>query len=307
MKPIDIVYVLGTGSQWRNNEIRFSLRSIAKNLKGYGKIYIVGEDPGCVKNIIHIPYPDELGPTNADGNIIRKVLRACREPELSDKFLFINDDHLINKPVQILAIPAFHKGDMTTYPDKFWKLNPWRKRLLLTRDELIRQGLPANHYDCHTPILFNKARFPEIVSRFDYASGIGLCMKSLYGNIVYPDAPLLENQKKKVFTYYTLAELMPRLNHCGFVSYNDEGLNPSLKAWLFKQFPEPSPWEVGKLHDPIIEISNYLQGDQDYQAGCELFVKYCIGVNMKKVFSMGESPQLKRKLIYKLQKRIDDL
>jgi len=303
----DVVYVLGTGSQWRNNEIRFSLRSIAKNLKGYGKIYIVGEDPGGLKNVIHIPHPDELGPVNADGNIIRKVLRVCQEPELSNDFLFINDDHLISKPIKIKEIPAFHKGDMTTYSDQYWKFNPWRKRLMLTRDELIRQGLTANHFDCHTPILFNKVRFPEIVSRFDYATGIGLCMKSLYGNIAYPDGTQLTDQKKTVFRYFSLAELNQRLKHCGFVSYNDEGLNPALKAWLFHRFPEPSPWEDKKLTDAIIEITEYLQGDQDYKTGCDLFIRYCIGVNMKKVFSMGETPQLKRKLIYKLTRRIEDL
>jgi hypothetical protein len=303
----DVVYVLGTGSQWRNNEIRFSLRSIAKNLKGYGKIYIIGEDPGCLKNIIHIPYPDELGSTNADGNIIRKVLRACREPELSANFLFINDDHLINKPIKITAVPAFHKGDMTTYPESFWKLNPWRKRLMLTRDELIRLGLTANLFDCHTPILFNKARFPEIISRFDYASGIGLCMKSLYGNIAYPEAPLLVDQKKTVFRFFNLEELNARLKSCGFVSYNDEGLNSSLRVWLNQQFPEPSPWEVGKLSDPIIEISEYLQGEQDYETGRDLFNRHCHGVNMKKVFSYGETPQLKKKLIYKLMRKIEKL
>lgn len=307
MKTIDVVYVLGSGSQWRNNEIRFSLRSISKNLKGYGKIYIIGEDPGCLKNIIHIPYPDELGDINADGNIIRKVLRACQKPELSNDFLFINDDHLINQPFKIAAVPAYHKGNMTTYSDRYWKLNPWRTRLLLTRDELIRQRLPANHYDCHTPILFNKVRFPEIMRRFDYATGIGLCMKSLYGNIAYPEAPLLVDQKKTVFRFFNLAELIKRLNFCDFVSYNDEGLNSSLKVWLYQRFPEPSPWEVGKLSDAIIEIHSYLQGKQDYETGRELFTKYCIGVNMKKIFSLGETPQLKRKLIYKLQRRIENL
>jgi hypothetical protein len=89
MENIDVVYVLGTGSKWKNNELRFSLRAIEKNLTGYRDIYVIGENPGFLQNVIHIPYPDEL-PGNADGNIARKVLRACREKKLSDNFLFIN-------------------------------------------------------------------------------------------------------------------------------------------------------------------------------------------------------------------------
>ena len=74
-KQIDVVYVLGTGSNWDNNEIRFSLRSLAKNLKGMGRVFVVGERPAFLQNVIHIPAKDEFNPNvNADGNIILKVL-----------------------------------------------------------------------------------------------------------------------------------------------------------------------------------------------------------------------------------------
>jgi hypothetical protein len=196
---------------------------------------------------------------------------------------------------------------MTSYKDDYWTLNPWRSRLQRTRDELIRQGLPALHFDCHTPIIFNKTRFPEIMARFDYATGIGLCMKSLYGNIVYPDGPELNDEKKTVFRFFNLEELKIRLRNAVLVSYNDDGLNPSLKVWLHTSFPDPSPWEVGKLSDSVIEIFSFLQGDLDYETGRQLFEKYCVGANMKKLFSHGETPQLKRKLIYKLKRKIEDL
>ena len=307
MEGIDVVYVLGLGSEWRNNEIRFSLRSIQKNLTGFKNIYIVGEYPGFLTGVIHIPYPDELGPGNADGNIIRKVLRVCKEPELSDTFLFINDDHLINKTMEASQVPAFHKGDMTTFKESYWKLNSWRSRLQRTRDELINQGLSAFHFDCHTPILFNKNRFPEIISRFDYESGIGLCMKSLYGNIAYPVAPQLSGEKKTVFNRFKLAELEARLAYCDFVALNDDGLNKSLKIWLHQSFPDPSTWEKGIVKDSVIEIAIYLEGHQDYETGRQLFDKYCIGANMKKLFARGETPQLKRKMIYKLKRKLEDL
>ena len=103
MKPIDIVYALGTGSGWSDNEIRFSLRSIFKNLTNIGQIFIVGEKPAGLKGFIHVEHPDEFSSTNADGNIIRKVLRACQDPRVSEKFLFINDDHIIINPCVPIA------------------------------------------------------------------------------------------------------------------------------------------------------------------------------------------------------------
>ena len=132
MKPklMDVVYVIGKGSNWRDNELRFSLRSITKNGSGIRNIFIVGERPDYIKNIIHIPASDIFDPAvNADGNIITKILTACGDKRLSENFLFINDDHLVLKPVNIADVPAFHKGSMDTFPDEYWNLNHWRKSL----------------------------------------------------------------------------------------------------------------------------------------------------------------------------------
>ena len=41
----DVVYPIGQGSSWKNNELRFSLRSIEKYGINVGKLFIVGELP----------------------------------------------------------------------------------------------------------------------------------------------------------------------------------------------------------------------------------------------------------------------
>ena len=79
MDSIDVVYVLGKGTKWNDNEIRFSLRSLAKNVTGIRNVYIVGERPDFLKRVIHISYPDELL-NNADGNITfksRNAINGC--------------------------------------------------------------------------------------------------------------------------------------------------------------------------------------------------------------------------------------
>ena len=160
-KRIDVVYSLGTGSNWDNNEIRYSLRSLERYAKGLGKIFIVGEFPLFLcKDIQHIKAHDMFNPNqNADGNIITKVLAACAQQSLSENFMFINDDHILLKKLTLSSLPAFHKGDMNTFPPHTWTLNYWRSRLKRTMEILNQKSMTAYHFDCHTPILFNKKLF----------------------------------------------------------------------------------------------------------------------------------------------------
>lgn len=304
---IDVVYVLGRGSKWKNNEIRYSLRSIEKNLIGYRNVYVVGENPGFLKGIIHIPYPDEIGPHNADGNIACKVLRACQEKDLSDIFLFINDDHLILKPMDVSLIPAFHKGDMNDYPEKHWTNNLWRRRLKRTRDVLNQKNLPAFNYDCHVPILFNKHTFPKVMEMFDFREDIGYTMKSMYGNVVCQDScNLLGGEKRTIFQMMQFIQIENRLKNCDFASYNDEGLNAHLKKWLWSKFPARSRFEINDVEDFYLEALTWINGARDFHEGALLFAKYIRRNNINKLFNTGETPALRDKLEYKFKLILSD-
>lgn len=305
----DVVYVLGTGSSWNNNELRFSLRSVEKFGINVGKIFVVGSRPEFLTDqVIHIPAEDIYPPNvNADGNIAHKVSAACDDNRLSDNFLFINDDHLLLKPVELSQVPAFHKGDMNDFDECYFGLNYWRGRLKNTMNILNDRMLSAYHFDCHTPIIFNKKRFPYIMSEFPMGEGIGLTMKSIYGNSFYGQSGvLLGDEKKTVFKKYTEEQLNTRLSNCGFMSFNDDGLTKILKIWLFSKFPTPSRWEKTDIIDKYIEILKWLEGDQDYQEGVILFAKYVHGVNLMKMFWSGYSVSLHKKLTYKLTQSIKE-
>jgi len=307
--PIDLVYVIGTGSRWRNNELRFSLRSITKNLSKVGKVFIVGERPDYLKNIIHIPVSDIFDPAvNADGNIITKVLAACEDKRLSETFLFINDDHLVIKPLNIADVPPFHKGSLDTFPDDYWKLNHWRKRLHLTKDALLAKNLPCFHFDCHTPIQMNKNKFKSIVTGFDFKTGIGLTMKSLYGNSVYrTDGILLTDQKKTIFKNYKLQEIKERILPAQFLSFNDQGLNNSLKWWLIEQFPVKCKYESSEPQDRIFDIFFWIKKGMPYQDGVDIFRKYFKHKNLIAMFADRETVYLQGKLNYKLMQLTREL
>lgn len=310
MKTTDIVYVLGTGSHWNNNEIRYSLRSLEENGIGYGKIFVVGTRPDFLSDdVIHIVADDHFNPSvNADGNIILKVLAACSDERLSDDFLFINDDHLLLKPYEIADIPPFHKGDMNGYGDDYFKNNYWRGRLLATRTALNAAGLTALHYDCHTPIVFNKYKFREVVEQFRYGDGIGLTMKSLYGNSVYGNSgKLLVTEKKTVFNSYRLRELEARLAQCELMSFNDNGLNDSLKAYLYYRFPRRSRWEINDSDDKIAQLLRWRENGCDYAEGLKIAENHSFSRNIMMLMLQGNSELLVKKLNYKLNQIISEL
>ena len=307
-KKIDVVYVLGSGSTWHNNEIRFSLRSLQINLRNFGKIWIIGQKPDFIKGVNHIPFPDELV-NNADGNIIRKVLRVCKEDSLTDDFLFINDDHLVIKPISAINIPPYHKGDLTKNGSAYYEVNFWRGRLYRTKNILIKKGFPALHFDCHTPIVINKYRFPEVISLFDYEKHIGYTMKSLYGNVVYgTDAPELSGQKVTIFRPMITSDLNEYIKNRQFVAFNDNGLTKYLKQWLIENFPNQSKYEKTGSEDPFIEVLTWLNSNErDYAKGMKLYDLYGRSKKVKKYLSKKESTARYFKLEHKLKELLNYL
>jgi hypothetical protein len=175
-------------------------------------------------------------------------------------------------------------------------------------ETLNRNGLTAYHYDCHTPILFNKKLFAQVMAQFPIGEGKGLTMKSLYGNVIYGDnGQQLDGEKQTVFSVYPTEQLHKRLERCQFMAFNDSGLNPSLKVWLYNRFPEKSKWETTDMADRYIEIARWLAGPRDFGEGAALFEKYLSGANLIKMFRAGESEYLRKKLEFKLIHSISDI
>lgn len=305
---IDVVYVLGKGSIWDNNEIRFSLRAIEKNLQEYRNIWIVGERPDWLRNINHIPYPDELI-NNADGNIARKVLRVCQEEELTDDFLFINDDHFIIKPTIASEIPPYHKGDLAKLPEEYFQQAFWRGRLFRTKNVLLSKNLTALHFDCHAPIVMNKRRFPEVMSQFDFEKGMGYTMKSLYGNVVYGNsAPRLRGEKVTLFKNYTYEKVKKITVRAQFVAVNNAGLKAGFKQWLHEEFPDQSRYETKESDmGAFTKVVEWLNGDRDYVKGSQLYEKYGRSRKIKKFLTKSATTGRRMKLEHQMRELLNYL
>lgn len=302
MKEIDLVYILGSGSRWNNNEIRFSLRSVEKNLLGVRNVYVVGENPGFLSNrVIHLYEPDPLQ-QNADGNMALKILRACRETSLSDDFLFMNDDFIINKPIVAAEIPWLHKGDMKLRSPRFWQSQFYRYRLRRTFDVLQERGLPTIQYDYHAPMLMNKHEFPKVMAQFDFKADIGYTFRSLYGNCLQLPAQPVEGIKQTIYKSYMLSQLQLITRDPVFIGYNDKGLNNAFKLWLYRSYPAKSIYEDFCTYDSVIEIEDWLNSaDKDFRTGLQLFVKHSPNLMLTSRINIKQSGSVMIKLEQKLR------
>lgn len=238
----DVVYVLGTGSNWEDNELRFSLRSLETYLENMGTVYVVGERPRWLTGVVHLPFKDKT--TCKERNIMLKVAYACGHPDLSENFLHVHDDHFALAPARAGEIPNWYGGTLEkmyngTKPEK---RNHWHLAVRNTWKILESRGLPGLNYDIHYPMLFNKNLYPGVMDVYPWTTEPrGFVVKSLYANTVGLTGTPIGDIK-----------LMDRLSNEGVVaqlkgrpwfSIGNAGLSNSFKSLLRAIYPTPSRFE----------------------------------------------------------------
>lgn len=150
-------------------ELRYCMRSIETYLTGVGQVFIVGDLPDWIQNVVHIPFADNPDWRYKERNIYEKTQAACNDERVSDPFLFMNDDHYLLGRMAASSTPYLYgncltsgKYNDTTLSNTFGVLGSWA------------------FYDIHFPILYSKERYKRAVGRVDWNKHYGYCIKSLY-------------------------------------------------------------------------------------------------------------------------------
>lgn len=237
----DVVYVVGRGSAWNDNELRFSLRSLAKYVTGIGQVFIVGKVPAFITNVVALPWPDNY--TCKERNIMEKVAYACGHPRLSDRFLHVHDDHFALAPVDAGQVPDFAGWvDLDRLAMSISQKNPWRQSVLNTANALKAGGHPIWNFDIHTPILFDKMAYPDIMDFYDWkGTARGFVVKSLYANTLRLTPNRISDVKLN--DRYEMPVLVDKLRGRSWFSVGNGGLSNRFKNLLSELYPKPSRWE----------------------------------------------------------------
>ena len=239
---MDIVYFLAEKDGFYDYaELRHSLRSLAKHVSDVGQVFVFGPRPAWLRQAVHRPVQDPYS-HNKDANIIRKMHLVCLNADISDPFLFVNDDHFFTRNCLAGDFPYYHRGELPLrgrgdYP----------RRLANTHQGLKARGLGTLNFDVHAPILIQKGRFLSAFRGWDWVDrrGAGVVMKSVYGNSwpeIVQAAEFLDDLKMNRHTRGTAAAWLPRLAERPCFSVSDHV--PRLVWQLWEElYPAPSPFE----------------------------------------------------------------
>lgn len=241
--PTDVVWKIGDKNKWGNKEeLRYSIRSIVKNFKDLRNIVIVGTLPNWIQNVKHIPFSDDY--SSKDINIIRKLLAVCDDAEVSDNFVNISDDQLIIYPIGTSLLKAYTiNSDIRRIPSSKFK-NEYARRITSTLETLKKEGLPINLYEGHIPYLLNKIKYKQILSKYDFAKGNGLCGNTLYfNNFLNIGEQPVENVRAFIKLNCPTSQLIAKSRGKLFFGYQKRALSKTLKEYLKNKFPEKTIYE----------------------------------------------------------------
>jgi hypothetical protein len=234
---MDIVYILGTGSVWEDNEIRFSLRSVVKNVLDLENVFVIGERPKWLRTAIWIPCSDPYSQKWKNG--YHKISRACREPAISDEFLLMNDDFFFFKPIKAKEYPFY-------YNDPLCRSNPHCSRKFLTTKSKTAAELRRHHkgtldFSLHRPLRYQKRLFLDMPQpSFEW---LGFSPRSFYVNYynfrgTKCREPLISPlQKEKDFERFAS-------EYTDFSIFTATARSSVFRSWIKKRFPKPSRFEA---------------------------------------------------------------
>lgn len=229
-KDLDIIYFVKEG--FKNEELRYSLRSICKNME-FKRVWIFGGCPLTILPDVRVRV-DQVGKTKWDR--VRNMYKmVCENKEVTDNFIMFHDDFFVMEPTDRI-IPLYS----CTLDEHIKILEPhgptaYSKLLRGCRDA-IKENV-ALSYEIHTPFIFNKKMLLNVLDTFPNCHAI----RTIYGNLYYAGQSERSNDPK-------IFDSKPNFDYKSsqFLSTDDSviNINNDIWRWLQKQFPNKSKFEV---------------------------------------------------------------
>lgn len=249
-KKYDLIIPLGKGSSWNNNELRYALRSYAKNFPDLGEVFIVGDAQWIKKKLpwLKAKVVDCSDPFNAnkDANMIRKVIKVIETEELTDEFIRSTDDQFVLKKVD--SFPPLYTWNMKDKDPGWWgRGSRWKNRLKRTYRILDVHGKTTWNYDGHFPMTYKKD-FKKVMESYPYTKSIGYTINTLYFNNVLKEHEHYEDCRHMFeLPNEDVAVIKKKLKGKKFMCFSgrqgDMCLTLALKEYLINKFPKKSRFE----------------------------------------------------------------
>ncbi|MBQ1308109.1 MAG: hypothetical protein IIY54_10595 [Ruminococcus sp.] len=231
-KKMDVVYFVREGE---NEELRYSLRSIERNLP-HRKVWIIGGKPDDIN-------PDEFIRIPQDGNDTKwNKVRANLElvathDGITEDFVLMNDDFFVNRRTE--ELPPAYRGTLRQHYEAIERQHhgttAYSIELRRTERALEEAGKTTISYELHIPIIINRKKLLETVRAFPNAHGT----RTLYGNM-----HRIGGTQEKDVKIYPFSTTMPD-DAWRFISSDDNTWgDTSLTRYIQQRYPEKSRFEI---------------------------------------------------------------
>lgn len=218
---LDIVYFVKDTPT--NEELRYSLRSVAKNMP-HKRVWIFGGHPKGIIPDVHIKV-DQKGKTKWDR--VRGMFKmACENKELTDDFIMFNDDFFVMQPTDHLGISyrcSLEKHIQILEANYNNKPSEYTRLLRSSLAELRALGIEPLSYELHTPFIFNKHDLLKMIEEHpDWRS-----TRTMYGNLYNIGGE--KTKDVKIFSSKTELDY----KNLRFLSTDDPVVNVNNDIWRY--------------------------------------------------------------------------
>ena len=246
---VDILIPLGSGSISNNDELKLALRSIDK-YTDVNRVFIITTEiiPWLTNvNIVRVP---DMYTNNKDKNLITKIVRTLEEYPDIDDFAFWTDDNIVTKPLKLAELPNVYNTRGLSYFKAIKDRSKWQNRLYNTLTILNLLGYDVScNWDAHTPALYNRQKILDGIKSIDWAGSAGNYTISTFFAYLCgfkKDNAIVQDEAKRTYEHPPKEVTFDKL----FIGFNDNGFLGNLREALFKEFDEPSKYELkGPLHN----------------------------------------------------------
>ncbi len=241
---MDILYTLGDGSDWNNNEIKYSLRSLEKFGTGVGRIFIAGPElPEFInpKAVTWIYATDPYGKKHK--NILHKIEKAIYQSEIGDHFLLSSDDHFFIRETDFENYPYYKKGNLPSRTTE-GKDNEYWKSLVATRQILERFALPVFSSNPHCNTHYDRQAYIENQLMMNEGFRVGAEVNCLMGNILAERGEqFIDYRDIKISHIESREDILRQLGQSHCFSISDSALEEGMKEYLEELYPHKSRYE----------------------------------------------------------------
>lgn len=245
---MDILYVIGQGSSWHDNELRYSLRSIETNCGNVGRIFIAGYCPSFIdqKKVTYVPVLDIHDCKHK--NILYCIEKVVENYDISDTFLYSSDDHFYVQKADFDNYPFYRKP--VELPDAESGLNSYRLTLYWTRVMLEAAGLTTWNFAWHGNTHFNKTLFLEpqfaAMRKMSYYTPRGIEPSIMMLNYWLSKRPfeITDRTDTKFAKDATEDDIMRVIKERECISCASDVSLSYIRTFLAKTFPNKSKYEL---------------------------------------------------------------